>query len=64
MTDAVDEPTDLLQVHVFRGLHRDPLGELGGVLADPPVRPQVEIRVEELSVDVLTDDALVCLGPE
>jgi hypothetical protein len=53
MTDAVDEPTDLLPGHASRGLRRDPLGERSGVLADPPVRPQVDVRVKEPSVDVL-----------
>src|SRR5262249_35060754 len=53
MADVVDELPDLLQGHAIRGPRRGPLGERTGVPVDPPVRPQVEVRVGEPSVDLL-----------
>src|SRR3954451_22471782 len=53
MTYSVDDRRDLSLGHTVRGFCGHSSGHRTGVSKETPVRPQVQIRVEELSIDLL-----------
>ena len=53
MANVVDERLDFRQGHPVHSFLRGPFRECTGVSVDPSVRSQVEVRVEELSIEIL-----------
>lgn len=53
MTESVDDRRDLRLGHAVHGFCGHSSGHRTGVSIEAPVRPQVQIRVEELSINFL-----------
>jgi hypothetical protein len=50
--EEIDGFLDLPHRHAIHGFSCSPLGHRAGVSVDPPVCPQVEVRIVESSLDV------------